>query len=306
MATTGPSALLAAALFSFHSNPWLNLHHFVRAVARGEPVSAEMSASEKPAWDAAVLLYRERYAQRDVLFDEGMVAIKEALRRAEKQDSLAGLGLDASLAAALERAAPVYRRHFWPQHDRDNRAWIAMIEPQLQAHGAALAGRVSAAYGKTWPSQPIDVDLSVQAGPFGAYTTSGPPAHVVLSSVDPRYRVCALEMLFHEASHGWDDVLTAGIARAAARQHKTPPPQLWHAVLFFTAGELTRRELEAYGDEDYVEHALRSGVYDRACGGCRALLLKHWGPRLDGRASIDEALSALVAAVATPSPTNAK
>jgi hypothetical protein len=55
--------------------------------------------------------------------------------------------------------------------------------------------------------------------------------------------------------------------------------------------------MEAYGDEDYVEHGLRSGVYDRACGGCRPLLLKHWGPRLAGRVSIDEALSGLVAAV---------
>ena len=297
MVMGGPSLLLAAALFSFHSNFWLNLHHFARAVARGEPAAADLTAAEKPAWDEAVALYRQRYARRDLLFDPGMVKIKEALRRAEGRDSLAGLGLDPALQAALERAAPVYRRHFWPRHDRDNRAWIAMIEPQLQAHGAALGARIAAAYGKTWPSRPIDVDLSVQAGPFGAYTTSGPPTHVVLSSVDPRYQICALELLFHEASHGWDGVLKEGIARAAAAQKKTPPPQLWHAVLFFTAGELTRREMDAYGDEDYVEHALRSGVYDRACGGCRALLAKHWGPRLDGRVSIDAALSALVAAV---------
>ena len=295
MTMSGTSGLLAAALFSFHSNSWLNLHHFVRAVARGEPLTVELGAEEKPAWDAAVALYRERYAQRDLLFDEGMVAIKATLRRAESKDSLAGLGLDPALAAALERAAPVYRRHFWPAHDRDNREWIAAVQPQLQAHGAVLARKVAAAYGKTWPAEPIDVDLSVQAGPFGAYTTS-PPTHVVLSSVDPRYRIAALEMLFHEASHGWDEVLMSGITRAAAAQRKTPPPQLWHAVLFFTAGELTRRQMELAGDEDYVEHALRSGVYDRACGGCRALLAKHWSPRLDGRVSIDEALSALVAA----------
>jgi hypothetical protein len=142
----------------------------------------------------------------------------------------------------------------------------------------------------------MDVDVSVQAGPFGAYTISGPPTHVVISSADPRYGgLSALEMLFHEASHAWDQVVMDGIGRAATAQRKAPPRQLWHAVLFFTAGELTRRELERAGDEDYVEHALRNGVYDRACGGCRALLAKHWGPRLDGRASIDEALAALVA-----------
>ena len=300
MTTPGATALLASALFAFHSNPWLNLHHFVRAVARGEPAGADLTAAERQDWDAVVALYRERYAQRDLLFDEGMVAIKTALRRAEKQETLAGLGLEPALAAVLERAAPVYRRHWWPQHDRDNRAWIAAVEPALAAHGPALARAVPAAYGRTWPAQPIDVDLSVQAGPFGAYTTSGPPTHVTISSQDPRYRVCALEMLFHEASHAWDDVPTQGIARAAAAQGKTSPRQLWHAVLFFTAGELTRRELAASGDEDYVEHALRSGAYDRACGGCRPLLAKHWGPRLDGRASVEAALAALVAAVEAP------
>jgi hypothetical protein len=297
MTMPGSAALLAASLFTFHSNPWLNLHHFVRAVARGEPATAELTAAERQDWDAAVALYRERYAQRDLLFDEGMVGIKAVLRRAETLPSLAGLGLDPALAAALERASPVYRRHWWPHHDRANRDWVAALQPLLDAHGPRLARAVAAAYGKTWPAQPVDVDVSVQAGPFGAYTTSGPPAHVVISSLDPRYRVCALEMLFHEASHGWDDVLTAGLARAAAAQRKSPPPQLWHAVLFFTAGELTRRELAAAGDEDYVEMALRNGNYDRACGGCRPLLLKHWGPRLDGRASVDEALSALVAAI---------
>jgi hypothetical protein len=301
MTTAGTPALLAAALFSFHSNPWLNMHHFVRAVARGEPLPVAMAADEKPAWDAAVALYRERYARRDLLFDEGMAAIKDALRKAGQRETLAGLGLDPALAAALERAAPVYRRHFWPKHDASNRAWIAAVEPQLRAHGAVLARKVAAAYGQAWPSQPMDVDVSVQAGPFGAYTTSGPPTHIVISSVDPAYRIAALEMLFHEASHAWDVVVEKGIARAAAAQGRRAPPQLWHAILFFTAGELTRREMELFGDEDYVEHALRSGVYTRACGDCRALLAKHWGPRLDGRATIDEALAALVAAVA-PSP----
>jgi hypothetical protein len=296
MTMSGTSGLLAVALFSFHSNSWLNLHHFVRAVARGEPLTVELGAEEKPAWDAAVALYRERYVQRDLLFDQGMVAIKTALRRAEGKDSLAGLGLDPALAAALERAAPVYRRRFWPAHDRDNREWIAAVQPQLQAHGAVLARRVAAAYGKTWPAEPIDVDLSVQAGPFGAYTTS-PPTHVTLSPRRAEFRAGALEILFHEASHAWDGVLQDGVARAAAAQGRKAPPQLWHAVLFFTAGELTRRELELAGDEDYVEIPLRAGVYTRSCGDCRPLLSKHWGPRLDGRVSIDEALSALVAAI---------
>ena len=48
IATMRPAAQ-ANALFSFHSNLWLNLHHFVRASARGAPVPTGLSDEEKQA-----------------------------------------------------------------------------------------------------------------------------------------------------------------------------------------------------------------------------------------------------------------
>jgi len=75
------------------------------------------------------------------------------------------------------------------------------------------------------------------------------------------------------------------------------PPQLWHAVLFYNAGELTRRTLQEDGVAGYVEYAVRQDVYPKLCGaGCRELVAKHWDPRLDGKLSIEKALDGLVAA----------
>jgi hypothetical protein len=37
------------ALFAFHSNAWLNLHHFVRANARGGPPPTGLSEEESRA-----------------------------------------------------------------------------------------------------------------------------------------------------------------------------------------------------------------------------------------------------------------
>lgn len=283
--------------FAFHSNFWLNLHHFVRAAGRGMPAPAELSAAERGIWDEGVAFYRDRYSERDLLFDDGMVEIKKALRTIEGTTSLGAAPLDPELKSTLERLAPIYRAHWWPAHDAANRAWIAAVEPLLSEHGAALSRRVAASYGESWPSVPVPVDLSVSAGRVGAYTTAR-PTHVTIASTNSALRgLAALEIVFHETSHGWDEKLENGIRKASAARRKTVPPQLWHAVLFYNAGELTRRTLLENGVSGYVEYAVQQDVYPNLCGaGCRELVAKHWDPHLDGKTSLEEALDGLVAA----------
>jgi hypothetical protein len=142
--------------------------------------------------------------------------------------------------------------------------------------------------------QPVPVNLSVTAGANGAYTT-GPPTHVTMSSSEPSLQgLAALEMLFHESSHGPVSDLFQRVTQAASEQKVSVPPQLWHAVLFYTAGELTTRELEAHGIA-YTQYA-GQGLYTNLCGaGCRDRIAEHRTPRLDGKRSLTDALSALVA-----------
>jgi hypothetical protein len=296
---TGASPRVAAPRqFDFHSNFWLNLHLFARVVARGMPAPQDLTPEERVTWDAGVAFYRERYAERDLVFDDGMIEIKEVLRRAPDQVVLEGTALDPALRETLARLAPIYRRYWWPAHDAANRAWIAAAEPLVAAHGRELGQRVAQAYGVSWPNQPIPVDLSVTAGPLGGYTTGHPVTHTTIASTDPRFQgLAALEMLFHEASHAWGTLLQGGIAKAEGARHKTVPKQLWHAVLFYNAGELTRRTLEQHGVSGYVEHALRQNVYAPLCGeGCRERVVAAWDPHLAGKTTLDQALDALVAA----------
>ena len=279
------------ALFAFHSNVWLNLHHFVRLSARGGPPAAGLAEDESRQWAAGVDFYKP-YGQRDLLFDAGMRDIKSALRGAEGKTTLDGIAIDANLKATLERLMPIYQKHWWPEHDRANRAWIAAVQPLLDRHGLALSRAVARTYDVTWPTSPIPVDVSVIAGPNGAYTTI--PTHVTISSSDPGYQgLAALEMLFHEASHGVDDLFQQ-VRQAASEQNVSVPAQLWHGMLFYTAGELTTRELKAHGIA-YTQYA-GDGLYTNLCGaGCREKIAEHWTPHLDGTKSIADALSALVA-----------
>jgi hypothetical protein len=116
----------------------------------------------------------------------------------------------------------------------------------------------------------------------------------MISSTDPGYGgYAALEMLFHERSHAWGRMLFEGVTEAATAQAIKVPPQLSHAVLFYTAGELTARELTQHGIA--YKHYAQDGLYDRLCGtGCGDKLAAHWGPFLDGQRTRAQAFSMLV------------
>jgi hypothetical protein len=57
--------------------------------------------------------------------------------------------------------------------------------------------------------------------------------------------VLGLELLFHEASHGWDAVLMKEVSAAAERLDRQAPRELWHVLLFFNAGFITADVLAA-------------------------------------------------------------
>jgi hypothetical protein len=211
--------------------------------------------------------------------------------------NLDGIMLDPALKTMLERLMPIYQKHWWPAHDRTNREWIAAAQPMIDRYGAAISQGLARTYGVTWPGQPIPVDLTVTAGPNAAYTTNNPTQVTISSPSEGNSGYRGLEIVFHEASHGLGlfPVLIQPLNQITAEQKVTVPPQLWHAVLFYTAGELTRRELTASGI-DYTEYA-GAGLYNNLCGaGCRDKIAEHWTPHLDGKRSIPDALSALVAA----------
>lgn len=293
-ACTTASVPSRARLFEFHDNFWLNLHLFTRVVARGQPAPGDLQPDERAAWDAAVATYRDKYAKRDLLFDDGMLAIERELVRFDGKDSIESAALDPELKSTLMHIAPVYRKYWWPVHQAGNEKWIAAARPLIDKYGPELSARIASAYGVDWPAQPIPVDVTITAGPNNAYTMPA-PVHTTIASTEPTLQgYASLELLFHEPSHQWGTLLFNSIPHAAERHHKKVPRQLWHAVLFYNAGELTRRVLQEHGIA-YEEYAEKYNIYRDLCGeGCRDRVAAAWNRRLDGTASVDEALDALV------------
>ncbi len=154
----------------------------------------------------------------------------------------------------------------------------------------------------------IRVDVTGYANWTGAYTTAD-PLRVTISSLDSRNQgVEALEVLFHEGSHGIAEPVQAAIIRECRQRDKAIPRDLWHALVFYTTGEVIRPVLGSSrataGDQDdgsvpggYTPYAVREGLYQRGWNEYFKLLQKFWQPYLDGRASFDDAIARMVSSL---------
>jgi hypothetical protein len=281
--TTGTRA--ASPIFEFHSGFWLNLHHFLFEQATAGPPAA----SDPPEWSAAVDYYRREVIQRALLSDDA-ARIADRLSQLDAASSLRDSGLPPDLIRILEAAAPAYKARWWPEHDRANRAWIEGVQPLVAKYGDGLRKDLAAVYQTDWPAGPIRTDVAEYASWAGAYTTLG-PVHITVSSADPKNQGdAALEVVFHEASHALVGRVRRALSdEAGARNKLFRRRDFWHAILFYTAGELVRRRLIGY-----TPYGLGNGLYERVWQGAPEVLDKDWKPYIDGRINLATAISRLV------------
>ena len=324
-------------VFELHSGFWINLHHTLYHDARRLTATAAattpeknaktsvpvlktspeanpvLSAAEQKTWDEAVAYYVANFASKDPLFTTELIQLKNQLGDFEDCDELSGrnrkfcdAGLAPKLAQTLEAAAAVYRAHLWPEHDRANRRWIQRVSPLVIEQGVGISERLADIYDTHWPRQKIRVDVSAYANSAGAYTTTD-PLRVTIASLDPRNQGPeALEVLFHEASHGIAEPVQEAIIRECRQRDKAIPRDLWHALIFYTTGEVIRPILasnEKPGQDGnasrsgYTPYAVREGLYARGWNSYLDVLQRFWLPYLEGRATFSDAIARMVSSL---------
>lgn len=316
----------ASLVFDFHSNFWLNLHHFLYEQARlrahddvtlgggGKTSSSSyhFETEASPAWHAALDYYATNFIGKNLLFDFQLAAINNRLAELESCPDITNRatpacvsGLPGDLQSVLEAAAPVYRLRWWPEQDRANRLWIASVLPLVREMGQPLANQLAEVYQSPWPRAPILVDVTLYAGPYGAYTTLE-PVHTMVSSIDPRNAdISGLEVVFHEASHALAKPVSDRIASDCRELNKPIPRDLWHALIFYTTGVLVERALEnpvfpAKSSvappplHSYTPYAVRNGLYERDWQSYLRVLESSWLPYLNGRVPFDSAIERMV------------
>ncbi len=296
------NTVLTVGRYRFQSNPWVNLHQRLVHEARfNSAPPSTLSGENLTKWKGLVEAYRKFIGSRNPIFDKELVLLNSTLSAASginPPDSIPKVA-----ALALEAAMPLYKTSQWEQDDRANRFWIAVVQPLLSSAAEELAAAHAKVYGVPFPKD-ILVDVSPLAWQFGAYTVGeGEFAHVVVSSTDPGYQgFAALEMLMHEPSHAIVDATSAAIGsdlmRASRETGVKPYSNLWHAILFYTSGELARRALAKRGVTDYQPSI--KGMYQRGFAPFKQALETYWQAYLDEKISREEAIRKILIDTAPP------
>ena len=298
----------AAPIFRFETDGfWLNLHHFLYVLGRveskmpdtkrdavaGAPAEeaeglALLNEQERQAWREAVAVYSASVSKRDAVFDRAMFDLTNALRRAPENRAAATLAIDPEVAAALDRAAPIYRKAWWEKHRDSNRRWVASMQAPLQQYGAKVLAYISRAYREPWMKDGYPVNVSAWSNWAGAYSTND-SLLVVSSQSKGNQGLHGFEITFHEAMHQWDDEMDARLLKVAKANDLKFDELLSHAMIFYTTGEAMKSVVPAH-----VPYAELAGIWKGRMGVYKPALDAHWRPYLDGKSTLDAALVALL------------
>jgi len=293
--------VVRVAPWEFHNSFWMSLHQtLMDDASRSTPRDlAALSPEEQKAWTEAVAAYRAAANGADMTFAKPMAITNDAITQIA--DDAMEPAIDAPLADALKRAAPVYRAKWWADDEKANRFFITYAAAMLRDAGEELMHAHEVVYLTPWPARVLAY-VAPHAGPFGAYTMTGRAGGVIttMSSRDPGYQgLRALEMILHESSHAvvspGTGTVGAAIAAAAKERGIEAPPQLWHAILFATSSELTRRVLAERGVPAYV--GTSDDLFTRAWPKYRAAIEKNWIPYVNGQGKLEDAIDRVVAAI---------
>jgi hypothetical protein len=317
-----PAAAQAATLvavtdrFELHSDAWINLHHFLYQWARADAgldqgrrrvhvaersELATLSNEERAAWIVALGFYRASVAPKGH-FDREMLQVKRELLHLSGNPRKRPTDRIPGIAAALSAVMPVYLKSWWPQHDKANRAWIEQVRPHLIRHEKRFVEMTARVHGSDWPRERWRADISAYANWAGGYTTS--EGHIVIYSRDSNYQdLNGFEILLHEVQHA--EVILgktpASLERAFAAAGTKPPPNLWHALIFATAGEFVRSVAESEGRAVHTPAWIQVGIHNLE--GWREIVPvvnQHWLPVIRGERSREEGVGALARALQSP------
>lgn len=277
--TRGEQPVATAPRFAFHSDFATNLNDALIAggVARNftrpgrfdsGPDKAcfdELPASVRAGWSTAVAYYAEIVSPTD-WNDRAQYLLRMDLAGLDEQIDEDG---DRRFTRMLERvravAAPAYEACVWPGRDAENREWIDQITTKLAEHGDEIAARLQQHYRSPWPDTPIRIDVVETVNWSGANSSfpDGTGGHLLVSTSYEGDE--ALEIVFHEASHGFmlrGKPVPVAMAEAAEELGVPPPDDLWHVTLFHVTGETVRRVLGEAGAEGYRPMLLQ--IYERS------------------------------------------
>jgi hypothetical protein len=308
VASADPPATGAGPPFQYFNFVWINLHSYLYNTAfptrRGiDQTIPGVTSLEAATVATAIDFYRQHYKDRDLLFDPQLHSITQRVIAAGNAAQLPAAGLPADLRSTLRSVYPIYRKHLWPSQKEENQRWIARNQELMRTYGPAIQRKLEAVLGRRFSDGPYEIYAVHEANWPGGYTSGadeGWHPHTVISSGRSDYAAFAgLEMVFHESMHAgpFDNVQTALDQEFSARGAKDDM-RLWHAVLFYSAGEATREVLQDSGIEFQPYEYAAGGPFTRGdWAKVEPTIREHWLPYMQGKEPMQQALAEMVTEV---------
>lgn len=291
----------ASERFEFHSNIWLNQHHYLFNLAKqyeekelGEYLlSHDLSEEEAAVFEEAAAYYRTSHIDNSLLFNRDLFAIKRGLIATPENKEVDLEGYP-ELTAHLRKTHPIYTTHFWPAHRSANHKVLSDNLKLVSNIENCAFGRIAELSQNQWPKHKVRVDITYLANWAGAYTTVDPITHAVIRSTDWESSNDWLEILFHEPGHAMispdEDAIAENITKTANQLGIRTPRNLWHAMLFYVAGTAVKECLA----EEGIEHELfmfRHGTFSRHHDALRS----HMPDYVSGAATLERTIERMLA-----------
>ena len=166
----------------------------------------------------------------------------------------------------------MYRAHWWPEYQKTNMQFIVEMEPKVAELGPEVIPQLEHPFGMKWPVAPLPVEVTYYVAEVGgAYTTEHPGHTTVASGREDNHGPAGVETLFHEGAHTLTDKLATALREECHRQKKECG-DLWHAVQFYTVGDVVKRVLSKHGAPSTCLMPTNLGCLIEECGRSFALL----------------------------------
>lgn len=274
--TVGNSQALSGKIkesqhFAFYSDYWINLHHFLYQMAKGDQkkhlqedgnalidigdngIIRVLSNEETSLLHTAVKYYRENLISKSLLFQ--LDSMRLWLQQHEAGRPISDTSYSAAFTQVLNDFIPVYSSRFWENHDAQNRKILDLYFETILDLEGPVTTRLGELAGLEWPDTVFRVDLTTYANWAGAYTQEHPTINVFISTLDPLSDDPAfVETVFHEGSHiifSRFSAFRSDIFHMSKAMDIEFPKHLWHASQFYLCGRLVQDGLAEKG-EDYA------------------------------------------------------
>ena len=268
--------------YEFHSNYWINLHHFLYQKAKGsqekkllednsqlidineEIVYKNLTSQELEILNKAISYYENNIIEKNLYRD-----LREFTYMFRNQENV--LLQDNELLTneyknVINEASVIYRKHFWEIYKEQNEKVIKAKIELIKDFENNIFNKMEKLSKDKLPNQKIRVDITAYANFAGAYTITKPDFNIYISSLDPDcYTNGIIETIFHEGSHllfGFGSPFRESIYDISKEIDIEFPRNLWHAALFYLCGKAIEDELKKIG-EDYEMVMIVRNIFSR-------------------------------------------